>query len=134
MSKWNIGIIEEFRANEGQVASFGNQPLLLLHHKGAKTGTERVNPLAYMKVDAGYAVFASKAGADTSPDWLHNLKAHPSTKVEVGTEITKVRARVAEGAEHDEIWSAQKAFNSAFARYEEKTSRSRIPVVVLETV
>lgn len=134
MSEWNIGIIEEFRGNEGHVASFGNQPLLLLHHKGAKTRTERVSPLAYMKVDEGYAVFASKAGADTNPDWLHNLTAHPSTKVEVGTEITEVRARVAEGAEHDEIWSAQKAFNPAFARYEEKTSRSRIPVVVLETV
>lgn len=134
MSEWNSGIIEEFRSNGGHVASFGKQPLLLLHHKGAKTGTDRVNPLAYMKVDEGYAVFASKAGADTNPDWLHNLKAHPSTRVEIGTEITEVKARVAEGAEHDEIWSAQKDFNPAFAQYEEKTARSRIPVVILETV
>lgn len=65
MSDWNSGIIEEFRANEGKVGGmFEGAPLLLLHHKGAKTGTERVSPLMYQSVDGGYAVFASKAGAD----------------------------------------------------------------------
>lgn len=134
MSDWNTGIIEEFRANDGRVASFGNQPLLLLHHKGARTSTQRVSPLAYRKVESGYAVFASKAGADTNPDWYHNLKAHPLTRVEVGPDIVDVQARLAEGDEHEEIWSAQKAFNSIFAKYEEKTARSHIPVVVLEVV
>ncbi|MGZ4151269.1 MAG: nitroreductase/quinone reductase family protein, partial [Actinomycetota bacterium] len=64
---WNSGIIEEFRANGGKVASFAHQPLLLLHHRGAKTGTERVNPLAYLEVDNGWAVFGSKGGASTDP-------------------------------------------------------------------
>lgn len=134
MSDWNVGIIEEFRANEGRVASFGRQPLLLLHHKGAKTGTRRVSPLAYRTVDSGYAVFASKAGADTNPDWYHNLKAYPLTRVEVGPDTLEVQARLAEGDEYREIWSAQKAFNSVFAKYEAKTSRSHIPVVVLDVV
>ncbi|MEA1903221.1 MAG: nitroreductase/quinone reductase family protein [Actinomycetota bacterium] len=134
MSDWNTGIIEEFRANQGRVASFEKQPLLLLHHRGAKTGTERVSPLAYRKVDGGYAVFASKAGADTNPNWYHNLMAYPLTKVEVGSDIVEVHARVAKGDEHNEIWSAQKDFNAVFAKYEEKTARSHIPVVVLDVV
>lgn len=132
-SDWNREVIEEFHANAGKVEAFEGRPLLLLHHKGAKTGTERVNPLVYLPVDGNFAVFASKAGAPTNPDWYHNLRANPDTEVEVGTETIRVRARVAEGAERDEIWEEQKRVNSNFADYEKKTTRP-IPVVVLERV
>ena len=68
MSDWNQQIIEEFRANDGEVGGvFKGAPLLLLHHRGAKTGTERVSPLMYQAVDDGYAIFASKGGADSHP-------------------------------------------------------------------
>ena len=133
MSDRNAGVIQDFRANGGRVKGFENQPVLLLHHTGAKSGKERINPLAYLKVDGGYAVFASKAGSDSNPDWYHNLKANPDAVVEVGTDTFRVTARIAEGEEHDEIWSTQKNFNSNFARYEERTSRDRIPVIILET-
>jgi deazaflavin-dependent oxidoreductase (nitroreductase family) len=130
MSDWNDNIIEEFRSNAGRVASFAHQPLLLLHHRGAKTGIERVNPLAYQEIDGGWAVFASKGGAPTNPDWYHNLIANPEAQVEVGTGTTDVEARVAEGEERDRIWEEQKRRNPGFAAYEVKTSR-KIPVVIL---
>ena len=133
MSNWNQQIIDEFRENEGKVGGhFEGRSLLLLHHKGAKTRTDRVNPLAYQEIDDGYAVFASKAGADDNPDWLHNLMAHPETFVEVGTRKIQVKARLAEGAEHDEIWERQKRAWPQFAEYEKNTARDRIPVVILE--
>lgn len=135
VSDWNSGIIEEFRANEGKVGGmFEGAPLLLLHHKGAKTGTERVSPLMYQSVDGGYAVFASKAGADENPDWFYNVNAHPETKVEIGSDTVAVRARVAGGDAHDQIWNKQKEAFPQFEEYEEKTSRDRIPVVILEPV
>src|SRR2546428_13770032 len=83
---WNSGIIEEFRANEGRVAGpFEGRTLLLLHHKGARTGTLRVNPLAYQALaDGTWAIFASKGGAPTNPDWYHNLRANPDAVVELG--------------------------------------------------
>ena len=130
---WNRGVIDEFRANGGKVAQFEGRPLLLLHHKGAKTGTERVNPLVYLPVGDAFAVFGSKAGADTNPAWYHNLVAHPDTAVEVGTETVPVRARVAEGEERERIWDEQKRVNPNFADYEKKTARP-IPVVLLERV
>ncbi|MEV6814530.1 nitroreductase/quinone reductase family protein, partial [Micromonospora sp. NPDC051296] len=75
MSDWNDKIIVEFRANGGQVGGqFAGAPLLLLHTVGAKSGQPRVNPVMYQKVDDGYAVFASKGGAPTNPDWYHNLR------------------------------------------------------------
>lgn len=131
---WNHKIIEEFRANDGRVGGqFEGAPLLLLHHIGAKTGKERVNPVMYQAVGDDYAVFASKAGAPTNPDWYHNLLANPGATIEVGTEKKKVRARVAEGDERERIWTSQKERYPGFADYEAKTSR-QIPVVILEPV
>ena len=131
-SDLNAAIIEEFRANDGKVgAPFEGAPLLLLHHKGAKTGTERVNPMMYKAVGDDLAVFASKAGGPTNPDWYHNLLADPHATVEVGTETFPVTARVAEGAERERIWEEQKAEYPGFAEYEAMTSR-QIPVVILE--
>lgn len=132
MSDWNDKIIEEFRANGGRVGgNFEGAPLLLLHTVGARTGQERINPMMYQQIDGGYAVFASKAGAPTNPDWYHNLLAQPRVRAEIGTGSAELVARVAEGEERERIWSAQKAAYPGFADYERKTTRE-IPVVVLE--
>jgi deazaflavin-dependent oxidoreductase (nitroreductase family) len=132
MADWNSKIIEEFRANEGKVGGpFEGAPLLLLHTVGARTGQQRVNPMMYRPVPGGYAVFASKSGAPTNPDWYHNLLAHPDVEAEIGTETVQFHARVAEGAERDQIWEAHKAANPGFADYEKQTTR-QIPVVILE--
>jgi len=132
MSDFNAGIIEEFRANDGKVGGpFEGAPLLLLHTVGAKTGQERVNPVMYRKVGDNYAVFASKAGAATNPDWYHNLMTNPRVSAEIGTQTLPLVARVASGDEREQIWSAHKAANPGFAQYEAKTSR-QIPVVILE--
>ena len=135
MTDWNRKTIEEFRANGGKVGGmFEGAPLLLLHHVGARTGTARVSPLMYQSVNGGYAVFASRGGADTNPDWFYNLKANPETKIEVGNELVAVIARVADGDEHDLIWTKQKQEWPQFAVYERKTAREVIPVVVLEAI
>src|SRR6478609_6424409 len=107
MSEWNDKIIAEFRANEGRVGgNFAGAPLLLLHSTGAKSGQERVNPMMYQAVGDSFAVFASKAGADTNPDWFHNLKAHPAATIEIGADSVAVIATEAEGDERTEIWEA----------------------------
>lgn len=132
MNDWNDKIIKEFRANSGQVGGqFAGAPLLLLHTVGAKSGQTRVNPVMYQKVDSGYAVFASKAGAPTHPDWYRNLITRPQVKAEIGTDTIDLVARVAVGDERERIWSAQKATYPGFADYERKTTRE-IPVIVLE--
>jgi len=131
-TSWNDGIIEEFRANHGKVGGpFAGVPILLLHHTGARTGTVRVNPLAYQADGGRFVVFGSKGGAPTNPDWYHNLRANPEATVEVGTETIPVRARVAEGEERERIWNRQKQLMPGFAAYEQRTRR-QIPVVILE--
>ena len=132
VNDFNAPIIAEFRANGGKLGgNFEGAPLLLLHHKGAKTGKERVNPVMYRRVGDSLAVFASKGGAPTNPDWYYNLRAHPETVVEVGADTIPVVARVADDAERAPIWEGQKHDYPGFADYEMKTSR-QIPVVILE--
>lgn len=130
MSDWNAQIIEEFRANDGKVGGFFEEaPLLLLHNIGARSGRRRVVPLVYQAVDGGYAVFASKAGAPTNPDWFHNLMANPAAEVEIGPNTIPVTARRASERERERIWTRQKEVFPHFG--ENKTDRI-IPVVVLE--
>jgi deazaflavin-dependent oxidoreductase (nitroreductase family) len=130
---FNERIIAEFRENDGKVGgNFDGMPMLLLHTIGRTSGKERVNPVAYQRVGDGWAVFASKAGAPTHPDWYHNLVAHPDASIEVGSDTIDVHARVADGDERERIWSTQKSDRPAFAGYEETAGDRVIPVVVLE--
>ena len=132
---FNGKIIEEFRANGGKVGgTFQGAPMLLLHHKGAKSGAERVNPLMYQQVGDSYAIFASKAGAPSNPDWYYNLAAHPDTAIEVGTSTIRVRARVADPDEREPIWNKQKEIAPGFAEYETNAAPRQIPVVLLDPV
>jgi deazaflavin-dependent oxidoreductase (nitroreductase family) len=134
MNDWNQQITAEFRANGGVVGGpFEGAPMVLVTHRGARSGTERTTPLVYLADGDDVVLFASKAGAPTNPDWFHNLVANPDATIEVGTETVAVQARVAEGAERDELFERQKAASPQFAEYEKATDRV-IPVVVLERV
>ncbi len=135
MSDFNTAIIDEFRANGGEVGGgFAGAPMLLLHTTGVRSGRERVNPLVYLRDGDAWAVFASKAGAPSHPDWYHNLVAHPDVTIEVGDETVPVRARVAAGEVHDRIWARQKEAMPGFADYEQRAGGRVIPVVLLEPV
>jgi deazaflavin-dependent oxidoreductase (nitroreductase family) len=131
VSDWNDKIIAEFRANGGKVGGpFEGATLLLLRHIGARSGAERVAPLAYLPDGDQMLIIASKAGAPTNPDWYHNLRAHPQVEVEVGTETIKVEARELPPAERDEKWAEITARAPGFGEYQKKTDRV-IPVFAL---
>lgn len=132
MNDWNAKIIEEFRANEGRVGGpFEGADMILVHHVGAKSGTERVTPLVHFPQGEGRTVIvASKAGAPTNPDWYHNVKANPRFAVEVGVETFTVEASELVGDERDELWEKIKAVSPGFAEYERKTDRT-IPLIAL---
>lgn len=131
MHAFNQQVIHEFRTNAGHVGgNFAEASLLLLHHRGAHSGTERVTPLMYRRDGDTWVVFASKAGAPTNPDWFHNLRAHPDTTIELGTETVAVSAREVTGADRDRIWNEQKRDVPQFADYEQATDRT-IPVIAL---
>lgn len=139
VNDWNQQIIAEFRAHDGRVGgNFEGAPLVLVHHRGRRSGQEYVSPVMYLpdETDGDVVyVFASKAGAPTNPDWYYNLTASGEGSVERGTERYPVRVREVEGEDRDRIYDEQARRYPGFAEYAEKTAGVRtIPVLELRRV
>ena len=133
----NSDVVGQFRSDGGKISSgmFKGARLLLLTTTGAKSGKERINPLAFTRDGDNYVVIASKGGSPTHPDWYHNILANPEVGVEVATHSSvhqfRAHARIAEGDERRRLYDAQAAVMPNFAEYQKKTERE-IPVIVLE--
>ena len=131
---WNKAIIDEFRANSGKVGGpFAGKSLLLLHTVGAKSGQERINPVAYVTDGDRIVIIASKGGAPTNPDWYYNVLAHPLVTVEVGIEQFQARAAIVSEPERTRLYNQMVAMMPGFAEYQQKTTRV-IPVITLTRV
>lgn len=130
-NNWNENVINEFRTNAGKVGGpFEGKTLLLLHTIGARSGQERINPVACVKDGAHYVIIASKGGAPDNPDWYYNIVAHPQVSVEYGTEIFKAKAEVVPEPERTRLYAKMVEHMPGFADYEKKTTRI-IPVIIL---
>ena len=134
LDAFNNAIIEEFRANDGVVGGpFEGATLLLLTSTGAKSGQPRLSPLAYLTIDGKTIIVGSKAGADTNPHWVHNLRANPAAHVEVGTDAYDVVARELPEDERVATYPKVVAVAPGFGDYQSKTDRV-IPLFELQRV
>jgi deazaflavin-dependent oxidoreductase (nitroreductase family) len=133
---WNDKTIAEFRANEGRVGGyFEGAPVVLVHHRGRKSGREYVTPTMYLPDDDDadtIYVFATKGGAPTNPDWYYNLIAASEGSVERGTDTYPVTVDELTGTDRDRIYAEQARRYPGFADYERQTAGVRtIPVLAL---
>ena len=132
LKNWDRQIIEEFRANGGNVGGpFAGTPLLLLTTTGAKSGEPRISPLAYLSEGGHIYVFAGNRGAPTNPGWYHNLVAHPDVTVELGTEKFEAKATVVDSAEGERLGNIHLQTIPSLAELQAKITR-KVPVVLLE--
>ena len=121
---FNARVVEEFRANGGKVGGpFEGADLLLLTTTGAKSGQPRVSPLAYQRVDGRMLIIGSYRGADIDPAWVHNLRANPQARVEVGTDAYDVAARELPSDERASAWAQIIAVAPGFGEYQANTRR-----------
>ena len=132
VADWNQMIIDEFRANGGTVQTNGfGRGLVLVHHLGARSGQERVSPVANIRdEDGSRLVAASKGGAPDNPAWYHNLLAHPDVSIETPEGEEQVHVTDLAGAERDAGWSRFTRMSEGFRSYEARTTRT-IPVLRL---
>ncbi|MBO0825020.1 MAG: nitroreductase family deazaflavin-dependent oxidoreductase [Actinobacteria bacterium] len=105
-SDYNRKIIDEFRRNQGRVGGdWAGITLILIHHIGARSGIERVTPVAYHPQPGGrFAIWAANGGSPVHPSWCYNLRAHPRITVEVGAEVFTVLAQEVDGTARAELW------------------------------
>ncbi|WP_280262717.1 nitroreductase/quinone reductase family protein [Nocardia wallacei] len=130
IANWNGPVIEEFRANAGQVGgAYEGATLLLLTTTGAKSGKPHVVPLGALY--RGETLCVSSFIEDRYPAWWHNAKANPEVTIEMGGKTYRGRARVLEGAAYDEFAEWALANNPLLADFQSKTERP-MPFVILE--
>lgn len=111
-------------------ASMKGKDIVLLTTKGRKTGADRTVPVVSFVDSGDRVVIASKGGAPENPAWFLNLEKNPDVTVQLGPEIYRAKAVIADPAERDQLFKKAVAEMPQFGEYEKKTSR-RIPVVRL---
>ncbi len=131
-SDFNTKIIDEFRGNEGHVGGpWAGTTLILIHHIGARSGTERVTPLGCSRQgDGRFAIVASNGGSPAHPDWYYNLKANPRIKVEVGAQTFTVLAEELDSTARARLWPKLVAEYPSVGEYQTTATR-QIPVFML---
>ena len=105
--------------------------VLLLHHRGRRSGAERISPLLYLPDGDRIVVIGSKGGSHTHPAWFLNLREMERTEVELAGERRWVSVRVADDDEHAKLWPRVVEIWPDYANYQQRTDR-QIPLVILE--
>jgi deazaflavin-dependent oxidoreductase (nitroreductase family) len=124
--------VATFRLTGGRVGGhFRGAGVLLLHHRGRKSGRERVTPLLYLPDDERLVVVGSKGGSHRHPAWFLNVREMERTQVELPGEHRRVSVRVAGDDERAELWPPVVERWPAYANYQRRTERE-IPLVILE--
>lgn len=130
----NAEVIAEFRSRGGKVARFGDNPVVILHTIGARSGRVHEIPLVVVLEGDEMRVFATAAGSTEHPGWYFNLKAQPRITIEYGTE--SFTADVVELGEAEARRKLQEQASAApqFADYVASAAPRRIPVFSITRV
>jgi deazaflavin-dependent oxidoreductase (nitroreductase family) len=129
MSKLNTWA---YRATSGRVGGKfrGGAPVMLVTTIGRKSGRRLTTPLLYLRDGDRVVTVASKGGMDHHPLWYRNMVANPAVDVQIGRDITAMRARTADASEKAALWPKLVAMYPDYAQYQARTTRD-IPVVIL---
>ncbi len=119
-------------AGDTAAANIGGLAVVVLHIKGAKSGTWRKVPLMRVEHAGAYAAVASKGGAPDNPQWYHSLTANPDIDLQDGTATLPMRARELSGDEREQWWGRCVAAFPNYAEYQTSAGGRLIPVFVLE--
>ena len=107
-------------------------PVIIVTHRGNKTGAIRKTPLMRVKDGANYVLVGSLGGAPTNPVWVYNLRANPAVEIRDHALVQPMRVReVADEAERARLWKLAVAAYPPYEEYQAKTTR-KIPLFVAE--
>lgn len=140
-SEFNLRLIEEFRANGGEIVSgrFQGDAMLLLTTTGRKSGEPRTTPMGYTMDGDCMHILAMNASKPRLPNWYWNLVANPEVTLEVGKETYRARAVVLGEVEGERLLAQfadrEPRLQAALARMTADAAplpRRRVPIVQLE--
>jgi deazaflavin-dependent oxidoreductase (nitroreductase family) len=135
MDDYNQVVIAEFRQNSGVVGGpLEGVPLVLLTHRGRRSGTLRTNPLGYYEDGEQVILFASNMGAARHPDWFLNIVADPKVMVDRGTDRYEADAVVLQGPERQRTWEKVVHAKPYLVEHQQRAGSREIPLIALRRV
>lgn len=133
--KWaadQVALYEGSGGVEGTTLLDTGLPVIIVTHRGNKTGAVRKTPLMRVKDGGGYVLVGSRGGAPTHPVWVYNLRADPRVKIQDKTEVFSMRVREVQDAdERARLWALAVEAFPPYEEYGNKTERL-IPVFLAE--
>jgi F420H(2)-dependent quinone reductase len=112
---------------------FRGGDVVLLTHRGRKSGRTFTTPLLHVRDGADLVVAASNGGVDAEPQWWLNLQADPRAEVEVRGRRWVVIATEVDDADRGRLWQALMERTPTYDDYQAKVRR-RIALVRLSPV
>src|SRR5207302_6279014 len=92
-------------ATNGRLSiALGLLPILVMEHRGARSGQLRRTPLLYARDGDDLVLIASSGGAPKHPARYPNLRANPDVEVFLRARTGADRAGVAQGDVRSRIW------------------------------
>ena len=127
-----VELYESSGGKDGTTLRDTGLPVIIVTHKGNKTGAVRKTPLMRVQDGDGYVLVGSQGGRPTDPVWVRNLRVDPTVEIRDLTAVTPMRAReVTDDAERARLWDLSVEAYPPYAEYQEKTTR-KIPVFLAE--
>ena len=132
-SEWVRDQVEAYESSGGQRGNTlldTGLPVIIVTHRGNKSGKVRKIALMRVEHEGEYALIASYGGAPKHPEWYFNLMADPeAVMIQDGPEPFDARVREVSGDERQVWWDRAVAVFPQYAEYQEKTDRV-LPVLV----
>ena len=127
-----VELYEKSGGTEGTTLRDTGLPVIIVTHRGNKSGAIRKTPLMKVKDGARYVLVGSVGGAPEHPVWVYNLRANPSVEIRDLTQSQPMRVReVTDDGERARLWKLAVAAYPPYKEYQAKTTR-KIPVFVAE--
>jgi deazaflavin-dependent oxidoreductase (nitroreductase family) len=127
-----VELYEGSGGTQGTTLKDSGLPVIIVTHRGRKSGAVRKTPLMRAVDDGCYILVASMGGAPKNPVWYHNLKADPNVEIRDLTNVFDMRVReVSDSNEKQRLWDIAVAAYPPYQEYQDKTDRV-IPVFIAE--
>lgn len=117
-----VALYESSNGAEG--AEMRGMPVVIVTHRGRRTGALRKTPLMRVADGDGYVLVGSLAGAPQNPVWVYNLLADPNIELRDRAEVQEMRARLVEDpGERGRLWRLAVEAYPEYEDYQERTER-----------
>ena len=127
-----VELYERSGGKEGTTLRDTGLPVIIVTHRGNKTGAIRKTPLMRVKDGVRYVLVGSVGGAPQNPVWVYNLRANPTVEIRDHAAVEAMRVReVDDATERARLWQLAVAAYPPYEEYQAKTPR-RIPIFVAE--